>query len=84
MIIKKNLINIIYSIKYESSYNKIINYFLEPIVEIQHNNHTGRWISVFKAKWNPNRDDIFFVGSMGTPKQVCNKEYYKVTFNELY
>jgi len=46
-------------------------YFLEPKKVIPHNNHTGRWLSVFKAKFNPGRDDEFFVGSMLSPKRVC-------------
>ncbi|XP_050548765.1 WD repeat-containing protein 76-like [Daktulosphaira vitifoliae] len=37
---------------------------------IPHNNHTGRWLSVFKAKWQPGRDDSFFVGSMLMPKRI--------------
>lgn len=50
----------------------IVNiYILEPVVQIDHDNHTGRWLSVFKAKWHPKRDDTFFVGSMSQPKQVC-------------
>ncbi|XP_025195814.1 WD repeat-containing protein 76-like [Melanaphis sacchari] len=42
----------------------------KPINVIPHNNHTGRWLSVFKAKWNPGRDDEFFIGSMITPKRI--------------
>lgn len=42
----------------------------QPIKIIPHNNHTGRWLSVFKAKWNPGRDNEFFIGSMITPKRI--------------
>ncbi|XP_015365077.1 PREDICTED: WD repeat-containing protein 76-like [Diuraphis noxia] len=42
----------------------------KPINIIPHNNHTGRWLSVFKAKWNPGRDNEFFVGSMLSPKRI--------------
>lgn len=42
----------------------------KPINVIPHNNHTGRWLSVFKAKFNPGRDNEFFVGSMISPKRI--------------
>lgn len=46
--------------------------FVEMLVKIPHHNHTGRWLSVFKAKWQPQREDCFYVGSMLTnPKRVC-------------
>uniref|UniRef100_A0A2S2R3H0 WD repeat-containing protein 76 n=1 Tax=Sipha flava TaxID=143950 RepID=A0A2S2R3H0_9HEMI len=50
--------------------SKLNSEYTKPFVNINHNNHTGRWLSVMKAKWNPNRDDSFFIGSMLTPKQV--------------
>uniref|UniRef100_A0A1B6CKM1 WD repeat-containing protein 76 n=1 Tax=Clastoptera arizonana TaxID=38151 RepID=A0A1B6CKM1_9HEMI len=37
---------------------------------INHDNHTGRWLSVFKAKWHPISSDVFFVGSMQYPKRI--------------
>jgi len=40
------------------------------VTKIKHENYTGRWLSVFKAKWNPGRDDAFFVGSMQYPRRV--------------
>lgn len=30
----------------------------------RHNNQTGRWLSIFRATWLPNSDDIFVVGSL--------------------
>ncbi|XKL59333.1 hypothetical protein PGB90_000349 [Kerria lacca] len=49
----------------------------QKITQIAHNNHGGRWLSVFKAKWLPNREDCFCVGSLfNNPKrmQVYNRE----------
>lgn len=59
----------------------IENYFLDPVHNIHHNNHTGRWLSVFKAKWNPGRDDAFFVGSMEKPKRVCIHMFKNFNFS---
>jgi len=42
----------------------------KPVTSIPHENHTGRWLSVFKAKWNPGRDDAFFVGSLLRPHRL--------------
>uniref|UniRef100_T1HP05 WD repeat-containing protein 76 n=1 Tax=Rhodnius prolixus TaxID=13249 RepID=T1HP05_RHOPR len=36
---------------------------------IIHNNHTGRWLSVFKAAWFPNRNDVFHIGSLMSPRR---------------
>ncbi|XP_050435279.1 WD repeat-containing protein 76-like [Adelges cooleyi] len=42
----------------------------EAVRTIPHDNHTGRWISVFKAKWQPGRDDTFFISSLLKPKRM--------------
>ncbi|VVC43138.1 Hypothetical protein CINCED_3A001417 [Cinara cedri] len=43
----------------------------KPVKKIPHNNNTGKWLSVIKAKWTPGRDDIFFTGSMiSNPKRI--------------
>lgn len=38
--------------------------------KVLHDNHTGRWLSVFKAIWHPCSSDIFFIGSMQYPRRV--------------
>nr|CAD7589197.1 unnamed protein product [Timema genevievae] len=40
------------------------------IASTKHNNHTGRWLSTFKARWHPQREDTFIIGSMELPKAV--------------
>ncbi|XP_071500195.1 WD repeat-containing protein 76-like [Diadema antillarum] len=35
-----------------------------------HNNHTGRWLSPFKAMWHPRREDMYVVGSMCQPRRI--------------
>ncbi|XP_042328356.1 WD repeat-containing protein 76 [Sceloporus undulatus] len=37
---------------------------------IKHNNNTGRWLTRFRAVWDPKRDDCFVVGSMSRPRQI--------------
>ncbi|XP_064634938.1 WD repeat-containing protein 76-like [Lineus longissimus] len=37
---------------------------------IRHDNHTGRWLTPFRAEWHPMRDDLFVVGSMARPRQI--------------
>nr|KAG5694010.1 hypothetical protein BaRGS_002464 [Batillaria attramentaria] len=37
---------------------------------INHNNHTGRWLTPFRAVWHPASEDVFFVGSMKTPRRI--------------
>uniref|UniRef100_A0A670KDA5 WD repeat-containing protein 76 n=1 Tax=Podarcis muralis TaxID=64176 RepID=A0A670KDA5_PODMU len=36
----------------------------------EHNNYTGRWLTRFRAIWDPKRDDCFVVGSMSRPRQI--------------
>ena len=42
----------------------------KPILSINHNNQTGRWLTTFKAEWHPMFEDVFFVGSMSQPRQI--------------
>ena len=41
-----------------------------PLVRLRHNNQTGRWLTPFRARWDPSSDDHFVVGSMEHPRQV--------------
>ncbi|XP_026565048.1 WD repeat-containing protein 76 [Pseudonaja textilis] len=44
---------------------------LAPVLAtIRHNNNTGRWLTRFRAVWDPKRDDCFVVGSMMRPRQI--------------
>uniref|UniRef100_A0A1B6EWS5 WD repeat-containing protein 76 n=1 Tax=Cuerna arida TaxID=1464854 RepID=A0A1B6EWS5_9HEMI len=38
--------------------------------KVMHNNHTGRWLSVFKAVWHPQSSDLLFIGSMQKPNLI--------------
>ncbi|KAK3861277.1 hypothetical protein Pcinc_032727 [Petrolisthes cinctipes] len=38
--------------------------------EIKHDNHTGRWLTTFKARFVPHQDDLIIVGSMRQPHKV--------------
>ncbi|KAK9510320.1 hypothetical protein O3M35_005126 [Rhynocoris fuscipes] len=46
---------------------------------IPHNNFTGRWLSVFKAKWFPYRNDVFHIGSLLQPRRIQIYEEEKGT-----
>ncbi|XP_077041419.1 WD repeat-containing protein 76 isoform X2 [Agelaius phoeniceus] len=37
---------------------------------IRHNNNTGRWLSRFRATWDPKQEHCFLVGSMAQPRQI--------------
>ncbi|XP_039578970.1 WD repeat-containing protein 76, partial [Passer montanus] len=37
---------------------------------ISHNNNTGRWLSRFRAIWDPKQEHCFLVGSMAQPRQI--------------
>ncbi|KAK3611876.1 hypothetical protein CHS0354_021309 [Potamilus streckersoni] len=37
---------------------------------IRHNNHTGKWLTGFRATWHPAREDVFIVGSMNRPREI--------------
>ncbi|KAL4225515.1 WD repeat-containing protein 76 [Mactra antiquata] len=48
---------------------------------ISHNNHTGRWLTPFRATWHPAREDVFVVGSMSRPRQI---QLYGVDGKQLH
>ncbi|NXC09164.1 WDR76 protein, partial [Orthonyx spaldingii] len=37
---------------------------------IRHNSNTGRWLSRFRAIWDPKQEHCFLVGSMAQPRQI--------------
>ncbi|KAM6308558.1 WD repeat-containing protein 76 [Aegotheles albertisi] len=37
---------------------------------VRHNNNTGRWLSRFRAVWDPKQEQCFVVGSMARPRQI--------------
>ncbi|XP_054071298.1 WD repeat-containing protein 76 isoform X2 [Rissa tridactyla] len=37
---------------------------------IRHNCNTGRWLTRFRAIWDPKQEDCFVVGSMARPRQI--------------
>lgn len=39
---------------------------IDASVSIRHNNHTGRWLSNFRAIWDPHGNEVVVVGAMGT------------------
>lgn len=39
-----------------------------------HDNRTGRWLTGFRAAWDPKNDNTFVIGNMGRPRKVC--DYY--------
>jgi WD40 repeat protein len=51
---------------------------LKQLKSIRHDNQTGRWLTNFKAMWDPKRDDVFVVGSMKRPRQVSEFTYSTV------
>ncbi|NXE14040.1 WDR76 protein, partial [Lophotis ruficrista] len=38
--------------------------------KLRHNCNTGRWLTRFRAIWDPKREDCFVVGSMAQPRQI--------------
>jgi WD40 repeat protein len=43
----------------------------KPASRIRHDNHTGRWLCTFMARWHPSMsDECFVVGSMQQPRTV--------------
>ncbi|NXC71895.1 WDR76 protein, partial [Anhinga anhinga] len=38
--------------------------------KLSHNNNTGRWLTRFRAIWDPKQEDCFVVGSMAQPRQI--------------
>ncbi|XP_061232569.1 WD repeat-containing protein 76 [Neopsephotus bourkii] len=37
---------------------------------VSHNNNTGRWLTRFRAVWDPKQEHCFVVGSMAHPRQI--------------
>ncbi|XP_010715970.1 WD repeat-containing protein 76 [Meleagris gallopavo] len=37
---------------------------------VRHNNNTGRWLTRFRAVWDPKQERCFVVGSMARPRQI--------------
>jgi len=44
----------------------------KPTHSIRHDNHTGRWLSTFMARWHPSitNEELFVVGSMQHPRTM--------------
>ncbi|NXE81344.1 WDR76 protein, partial [Cochlearius cochlearius] len=38
--------------------------------KLRHNSNTGRWLTRFRAVWDPKQEDCFVVGSMARPRQI--------------
>lgn len=36
----------------------------------RHNNNTGRWLTRFRAIWDPKQEHCFLVGSMAQPRRI--------------
>ncbi|KAM8804357.1 WD repeat-containing protein 76 [Eudromia elegans] len=43
---------------------------IEVLSTVRHNNNTGRWLTRFRAIWDPKQEDCFVVGSMARPRQI--------------
>ncbi|CAK6432293.1 unnamed protein product [Pipistrellus nathusii] len=41
------------------------------LTTIRHNTNTGRWLTRFRAVWDPKQEDCVIVGSMAYPRQVA-------------
>lgn len=42
----------------------------KPRFQIRHNNNTGRWLTAFKAVWQPGSEERFGYGSMERPRGI--------------
>ncbi|XP_027726006.1 WD repeat-containing protein 76 isoform X2 [Vombatus ursinus] len=40
------------------------------LTRVRHNNNTGRWLTRFRAVWDPKQEDCFIVGSMAHPRSI--------------
>ncbi|XP_006030869.2 WD repeat-containing protein 76 [Alligator sinensis] len=52
-----------------------------PVATVRHNNNTGRWLTRFRAIWDPKQEDCFVVGSLARPRQI---EVYQATGKLLH
>jgi WD40 repeat protein len=41
-----------------------------PCAQVKHNNHTGRWLTPFRASWHPARENLLAMGSMERPRRI--------------
>ncbi|NWU68287.1 WDR76 protein, partial [Pterocles burchelli] len=48
----------------------LISLFFSLLFLCRHNNNTGRWLTRFRAIWDPKQEDCFVVGSMARPRQI--------------
>lgn len=44
--------------------------FNQPVHSIRHDNYVTRWLTPFRATWNPQTDNCFISGSMQRPRQL--------------
>ncbi|XP_074863421.1 WD repeat-containing protein 76 isoform X2 [Carettochelys insculpta] len=51
------------------------------LTAVRHNNNTGRWLTRFRAIWDPKQEDCFVVGSMARPRQI---EIFQATGEQLH
>ncbi|XP_067411540.1 WD repeat-containing protein 76 isoform X2 [Emydura macquarii macquarii] len=51
------------------------------LTAIRHNNNTGRWLTRFRAIWDPKQDDCIVVGSMARPRQI---EIFQASGEQLH
>ncbi|XP_074822772.1 WD repeat-containing protein 76 isoform X2 [Natator depressus] len=51
------------------------------LTAVRHNNNTGRWLTRFRAIWDPKQEDCFVVGSMARPRQI---EIFQDTGEQLH
>nr|XP_008118629.2 PREDICTED: WD repeat-containing protein 76 [Anolis carolinensis] len=49
---------------------KCLSSLAPALTTIRHNNNTGRWLTRFRAVWDPKREDCFVVGSMSRPRRI--------------
>ncbi|NXC92008.1 WDR76 protein, partial [Cercotrichas coryphoeus] len=47
-----------------------INDNLHVLFPCRHNNNTGRWLTRFRAIWDPKQEHCFLVGSLAQPRQI--------------
>ncbi|XP_027762298.1 WD repeat-containing protein 76 [Empidonax traillii] len=43
---------------------------ITTLSSIRHNSNTGRWLTRFRAIWDPKQEHCFLVGSMAQPRQI--------------
>ncbi|NWW86986.1 WDR76 protein, partial [Rhynochetos jubatus] len=48
----------------------LLSLFFPRLLSRRRNTNTGRWLTRFRAVWDPKREDCFVVGSMAQPRQI--------------